>query len=293
MSSDEATFVLQFHHPDDRRYSIEFITDERDECLNRLEEYTAQEHISAVARVEQVDGELIYLIYTWEAYNAGLPDSEESEELNWILENFTQRSAVVVTTVLDIFEGILEDKQEGDKDFRTYKGIHLDRIPDVLNRVQWKQTVPDVAAELLSNFVLVHPLPNTNHRTAIGLVDRYLTSYDGNFEMPDTGEDGEWYNWIAGYIYDSKKILTLRNHLALFRWAERYGYGAVERKEGIVILFDDIDLNRQDHHEYYTQRHQERTQEFVRQLLEEADVTHLQEVTDDGRRAFIDRLQAE
>jgi hypothetical protein len=135
-------------------------------------------------------------------------------------------------------------------------------------------------------------MPNTNHRTAIGLVDRYLTSYDADFEMPDTGEEGGWYDWIAGFIYDSKRILTLRNHLALFRWAKHYGYGAVERKEGIVISFDDIDLDRRDHHEYYTQRHQERTREFVRRVLEEADVTHLREVTDDGRRAFIDRLQA-
>lgn len=294
MSSDKETFVLQYHHPDDHRYSVEFITDDRDDCIDRLERYSTEEHISAKPHVEQLSGEPIYLIYTWEDYDAGLPDFEtEEEELNWFLETFTQRTAVVVTTILDLFEGVLEEKQEEEEDFRTYKGMHLDRIPDVLNRVEWKQKVPDVAAELLSNFVLVHPLPNTNHRTAIGLVDRYLTSYDTSFEMPNTGEEGEWYDWIAHYIFDSKRILTLRNHLALFRWAERYGYGAVERKEGVVILFDDIDLERQDHHEYYTQRHLERTQEFVDGLLEEVDAAHLRHVTDDGRRAFIDRLQAE
>ncbi|MGQ3330913.1 hypothetical protein [Halorubrum sp. FL23] len=291
MSSDEDTLVLQYHHPDDRRYSIEFITNDREECLSRGDAYTDKEHVSVKLRVEQIGDELIYFIYTWESYDAGLPDSDDNG-VEWILENFTQRNAVVLSTVLDIFEGILEEKAEQGNELRTYKGIHLDRVPDVLNRVQWKQPVPDVAAELLSNFVLTHPMPNTNHRTAIGLVDRYLTSYDADFEMPDTGEEGGWYDWIAGFIYDSKRILTLRNHLALFRWAKHYGYGAVERKEGIVISFDDIDLDRRDHHEYYTQRHQERTREFVRRVLEEADVTHLREVTDDGRRAFIDRLQA-
>ncbi|WP_254544887.1 hypothetical protein [Halomarina pelagica] len=39
--------------------------------------------------------------------------------------------------------------------------MDLENISDVLNRVEWKQPVPDVGAELLSYFILAHPMPNT------------------------------------------------------------------------------------------------------------------------------------
>lgn len=83
-----------------------------------------------------------------------------------------------------------------------------------------------------------------NHRTAIDLLDRYLTSYDAGFAMPDTGEEGRWFEWVRDYIYDSERLLTLRNHYSQLDWAARCGYAIVERKEGIRISLADIGFER-------------------------------------------------
>lgn len=290
MSGD--TFVLQYHHPEDHRYSIDYLTDERDEFRERLQTFLGDDHVDIKLRVEQLDDELIYLGYTWESFEGGYPDFDgDQEAVSWFQKTFTEDEGLVVQTILNIFSGILDEKEEQNESMLTYKGMDLKRIPEVLNRVRWKQPVPDVAAELLSKFVLTHPMPNTNHRTAIGLIDRYLTSNEENFEMPETGEEGEWYPWIEDFIYGSKILLTLRRRLPLFRWAHRYGYGAVERKEGLVIRFENVNLQRQDHYDYYTERHLTHSRAFVDRLLEEADASHLQNETDDGKSAFIDRLR--
>ena len=65
MSSDEEALVLQYHHPDDRRYSIEFITNDREECLSRGDAYTDEEHVSVKLRVEQIGDELMALLTRW------------------------------------------------------------------------------------------------------------------------------------------------------------------------------------------------------------------------------------
>lgn len=288
--------VLHYQHPDDRRYTIEFLSDDPDDvkdAADRARERSGEEHISLKVRGENVRGSDVYLLYTWEQFRAGLPDFDDEESGEWMEEMFTEREAIVVSTLLDIFEAIIDEKEAQEEELLTYKGMHIGRIPDVMNQVEWKQSVPDVAAELLSEFILAHPMPNTNHRTAIGLADRYLTSIDPEFEMPDTGEEGEWYNWAADYIYDSKAILTLRRHLGLFRWANQYGYGTVARKEGLTIHFEDIDLDREGYHTYYTQQHQERSHEFIDTLFEEAGADHLHQETDPGKRVFVDRLQSE
>ncbi|WP_330630804.1 hypothetical protein [Halocatena halophila] len=109
--------------------------------------------------------------------------------------------------------------------------------------------------------------------------------------MPATGEEDQWYKWVREFIYDSKRILTLRNQLPLLQWAHQYGYECAERKEGIQITLWEIDTDRADHRSYYADRHLDRTRKFVETALEAADATHLQQETDDGKRAFGDRLR--
>lgn len=110
--------------------------------------------------------------------------------------------------------------------------------------------------------------------------------------MPETGEEGEWYEWAREYIYDSKRILTLRNQLPLLYRAHEYGYDVVERKEGIRIDLTDLDLERDDYRSHYTNRHLDRSREFVDTVLDEAEATQLEGIMDDGKRAFADRLRA-
>lgn len=239
-----------------------------------------------------VDGTTIYLVYTRTDSGALHPDFETAEDVGeWVDREFSTTDQPILLAILRIFEGILAEKDAQGTGLDTYKRMDLEAIPDVLNRVEWRQSVPDVGAELLSHFILAHPMPNTNHRTGIGLLDRYLTSYDETFAMPDTGEDGRWYQWVRDYIYDSKRLLTLRNHYRLLYWAGHYGYDAVERKEGIQIDLRTLDLEREDYRAFYTDRHLIWSREFVDTVLEETDTAHLREQQDDGKRVFADRLR--
>ncbi|QSG09486.1 hypothetical protein [Halapricum desulfuricans] len=284
--------VLQLHHPADNRFTLRFISDDKQVRSEKATQLSEQSDIEMAIADESVGGETIYLLYTRTLFDAAYPEFETEEEvIEWFDTEFSEGDKQILFAVIDIFDGILTEKEEQGADFSTYKKMDLEKIPGVLNRVEWRQLVPDVGAELLSYFILAHPMPNTNHRTGIGLLDRYLTSYDEGFSMPDTGEEGRWYQWVREFIYDSKRILTLRNQLPLLKWAHQYGYERVERKEGIQIDLAEINVNRTDHRSYYTNRHLDRSCEFVETALNEADATHLQGETDDGKRAFVDRLR--
>lgn len=288
------TQVLDLHHPGDNRFALRFITDDRSKRSQKASELSQESNIEMAIAEETIDGDTIYLLYTKTRFDAAYPHFESEEEvIEWFDEEFTEGDEQILFAVVDIFDGILTEKKEQGTGFSTYKEMDLERISDILNRVEWRQRVPDVGAELLSYFILVHPMPNTNHRTGLGLLDRYLSSYDESFVMPETGDEGKWYRWAREYIYDSKRLLTLRNQLPLLYWADEYGYEAVERKEGFQIDLDEIDLDRDDYRSYYTDRHLARSSEFVKTALTEAEATHLRQKTDDGKRAFVDRLRAE
>jgi prophage maintenance system killer protein len=245
--------VLPYHDLEDSRYSLEFVTDDKGAIAGRISELHTESDVESIVREEQIDGNSIYLLYSKVPFERAYPDFETDEEvIAWFDERFSDDDKQVLFAVVEIFDGIITEKEEQEGAFSTYKAMEYERITDILNRVQWRQAVPDVGAELLSQFILIHPMSNTNHRTAIALLDRYFTSYDENFEMPDTGEEGRWYSWAVEYIHDSKRILTLRRNLPLFCWAKKYGYEAVERKEGIRISFRDIDFDIDDPYSYYS-----------------------------------------
>lgn len=286
--------MLQLHHPADSRFALRFISDDKQDRSEKASQLSEEFDIEMAIIDESVGEEMIHLLYTKTLFDAAYPEFETDEDvIEWLDEEFSEGDKQILFAVIDIFDGILTEKEQRDADFATYKKMDLEKIPDVLNRVEWQQLVPDVGAELLSYFILAHPMPNTNHRTGIGLLDRYLTSYEEDFTMPDTGEEGQWYQWAREFIYDSKRILTLRNQLPLLEWAQQYGYKRAERKEGIQINLAEIDLDRDDYRSYYTDRHLDRTREFVETALKEADTTHLLRETDDGKRAFADRLRGE
>lgn len=284
--------ILQLHHPEDNRFALRFITNEKAKRAEKARQLTEDSDIELAIIDETVGGQAVHLLYARTHPGAAYLDFEGEEDvIEWINEHFSQDDKQVLYAVIDIFDGILTEKEDQDAGFSTYKEMDLEEIPNILNRVEWRQLVPDVGAELLSYFILVHPMPNTNHRTGIGLLNRYLTSYDDNFTMPDTGEEGQWYQWCRKYIYDSKRLLTLRNQLRLLYWANRYGYEHAERKEGIQINLTALDFEREDHRRHYANRHLDRSREFVDTALEEGGSVHLREKSDDGKRAFVDRLR--
>jgi len=281
--------VLQLHDPGDPRFSLRYITDDPSERT----EYMIDEADRKVAIAEAtIDGRTLYLFYVRPVVEAAFLDFDtEADVIRWVEDTFSDSDFEIVVAVMNIFDGILTEKEAQDGTFSIYKRMDFEKIPEALNRVQWRQAVPTVGAELLSQFILAHPMPNTNHRTAIGLLDRYLTSYEAGFAIPDTGEDGRWFDWARDYIYDSKRLLTLRNKYRLLYWARHYGFEMVERKEGIQIDLTTLDLERDDFRAQYTDQHLARSCTFVDTVLEEAGATHLREKMDDGKRAFADRLR--
>lgn len=286
--------ILEYHHPDDQQFSLRHVTGDEDQHRRQVAGLRDEANLELRTVQEPVDRSIAYLIYTNDAPKEALPDFEaETELVQWLREHFNKDDLQIVLAVYRAYRGILEEKAEKGNELQLYKQMQLEKIPSVIERVQWGQPVPEVGTELLSGFILAHPMPNTNHRTGISLLDRYLTSIDGTFTMPETGEEGEWYSWVADFIHESKRLLTLRRKLTVFRYAAALGYRTVRRKEGIAIDLTQIDLDREGAFEYYSGRHLERTREFVDNLLEQADAGALRNEIDDGKQAFVDRLRAD
>ncbi|KYH23788.1 hypothetical protein HAPAU_38670 [Halalkalicoccus paucihalophilus] len=290
----DAPPVVQLHHPADSRFSLKFITDEWTDRIRKAQTLTENPDIEVAVREDIIDGDQLYLLYTKTRFDAAYQSFETTAEvLDWLNANFSDTDKQILFVVIDAFDGIISETEDADGTFSTYKKMDLEAIPAILNSVEWRQSVPEVGAELLSQFILTHPMPNTNHRTGLSLLDRYLASYDPSATLPATGEAGQWYDWIKGYIYDSKRLLTLRNNLQLLYWARQYGYEVAERKEGIRIELSSVDLERSDPWDYYADRHLDLTREFiVSTVLEQVGAPQLRERTDDGKRAFADRLRA-
>lgn len=287
---DERT--LAYHHPDNPQFSLVHVTGDEGQHEQQVRQFDADETLEIRPLQDRVDDSDAYLIYASDAPAEPFADFEtEAELVEWIRTTFSPDDLQIVLAVYRAFRGVLKER-DADDGLELYKRMELEEIPGIVNGIEWRQSVPEVGAELLSEFVLVHPMPNTNHRTGISLLDRYLTSMDPSFSMPDTGIDGEWYTWARDYIHDSKRLLTLRNRLALFQYAVPLGYDTVERKEGLRIDLAEIDFGETDSATFERQ-HRQRTREFVRTLLDEAGATHLEDVEDDGKEAFVARLRAE
>lgn len=288
------TTILEYHHPDDQRFSLLHVTGDDDRHRRQVSDVREDDDLEYRTEEEEVDGTTAYLIYTNDAPETALPDFEtEAELVEWLQEHFDKADLQIVLAVYRAYRGILEETAETGRELELYKQMQLEKIPTIVQRVQWGRSVPEVGAELLSGFILAHPMPNTNHRTGISLLDRYLTSIDERFTMPETGAEGEWYSWVVDFIHESKRLLTLRRKLPVFRYAADLGYRTVRRKEGITIDLTDLDLERRDAFEYYSERHLDRTREFIDDLLEQAEADTLRDEIDDGKQAFVDRLRAD
>lgn len=290
--TDSSPNILNYHHQDDEHFSLRYLTDQKARFKSEYGSYRDDEKVTVRKSSEVVDEEEIFLIYGNNAPKDALPGFDSENELvQWIRERFDRDDLQIVLAVFRAYRGILEEKANAGNRLRLYKMMELERIPEIINRVEWGQSVPDVGANLLSEFILVHPMPNTNHRTGISLLDRYLSSFDTGFSMPQTGEEGEWYDWVEDFILNSKRLLTLRRRHNLFRYADEFGYDKVRRKEDIVIDLDSINFDRDDLFDYYGELHYKHTREFVERLLTITNSDSLRDRIDDGKSVFVNRLR--
>lgn len=171
-----------------------------------------------------------------------------------------------------------------------YKEPDFSGIADAINRVQWRQSVPDVGGQLLSRLILRHGLPNANHRTAIAFLQSYLETLEPGIGVPDTNVGVEWTDWTNEFIVDSKKIPTVRRNAGGFRYLEERGATILERKGGVEIHLQNYDIATADPWKHFRRKHEERSTEFVTKYVERCGARWLLEEVDDGKRAFADRL---
>ncbi|MDL0139224.1 hypothetical protein PNP85_06875 [Halobacterium salinarum] len=238
-----------------------------------------------------MDGNTRYVVFTdtHQPANPILSFDDKQELRQWLRSEFDD-NLPVINAIYTYFDELRSTKRERGDPLEAYKQNELEKIPEILNSVEWRQTVPEVGAELLSEFILAHPMPNTNHRTAIVLLDRYFQSFDNDVTIPDTGETGEWYDWASNYVEDSKRLLTLRRRHRIFRYAKKLGYDTIKRKDDVLIRLEEYDIDRNDAFKHFEAKHLARTERFVQTVLEKTDATHLGDVKDDGKSAFVDRL---
>lgn len=108
--------------------------------------------------------------------------------------------------------------------------------------------------------------------------------------MPETNVGDEWSDWANEFIVDSKKLLTVRRNARRFQHLAERGATILERKGGVEIHLDNYELTAEDPWNHFRQRHESRSSDFVRRYIKRAEAGELLKETDDGKRAFADRL---
>lgn len=292
------TNVLPYHTGPEDRYSLDFVNPEWSEFTDYLAERSMEQGVSVKAReisVETDDG--INTLYA--VYSRTVPDmlvnSPTEEEISVILdEQYTEAQLQILEVILDIFAGITETVEAGPGRFQIYKDMDLEKISEVLEYPGWgKKSITVVGGQLLSRFILSHPMPNANHRTALGLLERYLRSHGDRLTVPDTGEQGTWYEWARPYIYNSKRLLTVRRKAHVFRYAREFGIDIVRRKNDIDIDLSEFDLTVDNPLGHFAVEHERRSTDFVETVLAQTDSDRerFKSTDDSGIKAFAQTLR--
>lgn len=190
----------------------------------------------------------------------------------------------LIDVLLEAYAGV---RDEGVA--QPQKSVDLESASDAIERVQWKQSVPRVAAELFSNLVMAHPLPNANHRSSLGTAATYISTLDDDFALPTEITEVPVADWVEEFIHESKRLLTVRRKARLFKWLSDNGVDAVERKHGVVIQFADYDLSVSNPRGHFASEHIAVAEEFWRHTVRLYD-TSLLSRTDDGRHTCVARL---
>ena len=193
-------------------------------------------------------------------------------------------SSVTVThpiteALVRVFRGVV-DGNNGE--LNGNKPAGLDDIPARLGgHVDWGAECYVVGGQLWSSLVRLHPLPNANHRSSLGLVLLYLEVNNINVDVSELDTPQ-----LNKAIRESKRLLTVRRRVTPFSLLEEAGCTGVTRKNGVSIQFSDYDLDVSDPYGYYDERHEEHAVSFIRSLLSDQE----RSITGKGFSSFRDSL---
>lgn len=286
------TNVLPYHVGPEERYSLVFVNPDREEFEEHLAERAMDRGTATKAREVPIDGDegtdTLYAVYA-DSVPESLFGDRSDEQVERILDTeFTDAQVQVLEAILELLVGV------GDEASRitVYKEMDLPKVPEILEYPDWgSSSVPVVAGQLLSRFVLAHPMPNANHRTAMGLVEWYLQTNEVSVTVPDTGEEGEWYDWAGPYVHESKRLLTLRRKAHVFRYAREFGVDVVRRRNDVDIDLHEYALDVDHPLEHFATKHESESIAFVKTMLDVAGTTGLEDRTDEGWGSFVSGLQ--
>ncbi len=256
--------TVRYHHGPHNEFSLSYASPDRDAVLEHLNQYTPP--TSVITTTVPLDTP-VHLVYSYTPpihSDVQIPDHP------------------FVETMLCVFAGIVDGRKQRGETVRGNKTAQLNEVPSILSsRVQWKQSVPEVGGQLLSNLILSHPLPNANHRTSLGMLVVYLRSVGADITGEDVAAAG-----VEDYISESKRILTVRRNTTKFRILEQCGCTIIERKGGLRIPLREFDLEQSNPYTEFAQAHERHSIEFVTRLLDEDWET----ADDPGLNVFLDRL---
>lgn len=285
---------VYYHYPGDKQFSLDFVNSDPSKIVSQIVGY--DDDVAVKMRQYDLDEEF-YVVYTSRVGGGAVKDLDFS--LTDSLERMHPDNGVIVTRLLEIYRGILEQNEaEEGIPVEAYKDIDVDAFPDALDKVSWEGSPTDVAGRLASNLILKHALPNANHRTAVAMIQFYLRRINPDFSMPKTAEEIEpdtydWRDWVNEYINESKRLLTVRRKNVLFKYLRDFGATTLERKHGVVIDLTEYELDMYPHEakEKYAQEHEQLWIEFVNEAVERAGYPEMKNAAALSKTEFAERIR--
>ena len=266
---------LQFVHPEREK-----VKDRERELRECAEENGAKDFKSRIQ--SQTFDEKFHAVYSAEIYPREFPDED--------IESLSQRESLIIDSLLDAFRSFEKECKEEGGELKWYKQPDVGCIVEEASQTQWQQPVPEVAGSLLSNLIFAHGLPNANHRSSLSFVETYISTFEPDFEIPDTGVQGEWFDWSKKFVHESKRLLMLARKSPMFRYIDEWGCSHIRRKNDVVVDFDEYDIWVDDPWSHFRGQHQELSIEFVHRILEQTKYNKLIGKQDPGKRVFLDRV---
>jgi len=261
-------------------YSLAHVYNTLNEAQAACDEYQADYEYEAV-EADAIPGTLgigdYHGKYTVSTVPRGTREGDHSEH--------GASTVTIVDSILQLFDFIREDQGP-----EWYKPLEPESIAQAVERVQWRESVGSVGGQIVSRLILSHGLPNANHRTSLTTLLTYLETFGDLPEVPDTNVGDEWVEWINGYIRESKCLITVRRNARLFGYLMSIGATGVERKNNLVIGFEDYPPGVDDPWEHYRTLHEELWTDFTYEFLERCGASELADREDDGMRVLADRL---
>ena len=120
--------VLNYHLEADSRYSLVYITDDKQDVVQWTTEYENRIGI----REATVETNRLYLIYKRSETEPLLKGFTEGEILGWLNENFSAGEQQALVAIVRAFHGILDEVEEGGGTFGLYRQSDFEKVPAIL-----------------------------------------------------------------------------------------------------------------------------------------------------------------